>query len=128
MKKKGMLLFVVLVLMAWPVGIYASSPPCPPPSPGVPSAPNVNNMMGPASYNVIGNALQLKEKAHSLFDQAEEQGLDVSEFEEMLNKADALLEKAQKISRVNPIPATNMAREALGLYEQVISDLEALLG
>ncbi len=103
-------------------------PPTYPASPGVPSAPNVNNMMGPASYNIIGNALQLKEKAHSLFDQAVEQGLDVSEFEAILNKADALLENAQKIGRVNPIPATNMAREALGLYEDVISDLEALLG
>ena len=128
MKKKGTLLFVVLVLVAWPMGIYASYPPTYPASPGVSSAPNVNNMMGPASYNTIGNALQLKEKAHSLFDQAVEQGLDVSEFEEILNKADALLEKAQKIGRVNPIPATNMAREALGLYEDVISDLEALLG
>jgi hypothetical protein len=100
----------------------------PPPSPSVPSVPNPNNMMGPATNNVIGNALDLKEKAHSLFDQAEEQDLDVSEFEDLLARADALLEMAQKIARVNPIPAGNMAREAAEIYDQIISDLEAMLG
>ncbi|MGD2250097.1 MAG: hypothetical protein PVF58_16965 [Candidatus Methanofastidiosia archaeon] len=100
----------------------------PPPSPPVPSVPNPNSMMGPAANNVIGKALELKEKANSLFDQAEEQDLDVTEFEDILEKADALLEKAQKIARVNPIPAGNMAREASELYNQLISDLEALLG
>jgi hypothetical protein len=130
MKKNGILLLLLMVITlptvaAFTPGIHVVTPP-PPAPPTTP--PNINNMMGPAANNVIGTALDLKEKAHSLFDQAEEQDLDVSEFEDILEEADALLEMAQKIARVNPIPAGNMAREAANLYEQIISDLEALLG
>jgi hypothetical protein len=130
MKKNGILLLLLMVITlptvaAFTPGIHVVTPP-PPAPPATP--PNINNMMGPAANNVIGTALALKEKAHSLFDQAEEQDLDVSEFEDLLEEADALLEMAQKIARVNPIPAGNMAREAANLYEQIISDLEALLG
>lgn len=85
-------------------------------------------MMGPAAYSAIGNPSELKEKAHSLFDQAMEQGLNVEEIADIIAKADALLERAEKIKRANPIPASNMAREAAQLYESVISNLEALLG
>lgn len=81
-----------------------------------------------AALSVIDNTLQLKEKAHSLFSQAEEQDLDVLKIKDVLGEADALLEKAQNIGRANPISAAHMAGEAAELYEQVISDLEALLG
>ena len=126
MKKKSILLIGMLILAAYPVSVYASIT-CVPPSP-TPQAPNASNMMGPAAHNALGNALQLKENAHSLLDQAMEQGLDVSEIEDLIEKADALLEKAQKIGRANPIPAANMARGAAQIYENAISDLEALLG
>lgn len=126
MKKKSILLIGLLILVAYPVGALAVTI-CIPPSPP-PQAPNISNMMGPAAHSALGNALQLKEKAHSLLDQAMEQDLDVSEIEDLIAKADALLEKAQMIGRANPIPAANMAREAAQIYEDAISDLEALLG
>ena len=125
MKKKSIPLFAIVILVVLPVGVYACS--CPPP-PRPPLAPNTGNMMGPAAYSAISNASDLKEKAHSLLDQAMEQDLDVTDLEDLIAKADALLEKAEKIKRANPIPAGNMAREAAQLYESIISDLEALLG
>lgn len=130
MKKNGILLLLLMVITLPTMAALtpATTVITPPPPPAPPTAPpNINNMMGPAANNVIGTALDLKENAHSLFDQAEEQDVDVSEFEDILEEADALLEMAQKIARVNPIPAGNMAREAAELYEQIISDLEALL-
>ncbi|KYK35640.1 MAG: hypothetical protein HXS48_22725 [Theionarchaea archaeon] len=125
MKKKGILLIGMLVCIAYPVSVYAT---CGPPPSQPPLAPNALNMMGPAAHNAVNNALQLKEKAHSLLDQAMEMDLDVEEIEDLIAEADALLEKAQKIMRANPIPASNMAREAAQIYENAISDLEALLG
>ncbi|KYK36775.1 MAG: hypothetical protein HXS46_01325 [Theionarchaea archaeon] len=124
MKKIGLLLLGALVLTACPVGavICTTNPPTPP-TPG-----NSNSMMSGPAYHAVKNAQQLKEKAHSLLDQAMEQDLDVSEIEDIIAKADALLEMAEKIKKANPIPANNMAREAAELYEQAISDLEALLG
>ena len=126
MKKKVIFILATLILAALPVSVCSYI--CPPPPYPAPPAPNASNMMGPAAHNAISIALELKEKAHSLLDQAMEQDLDVSEIEDLIEKADALLEKAQKIGRVNPIPAANMAREAAAMYEQAISDLEALLG
>ena len=125
MKKKLFLLGIV-VLVALPASVMAGWAPPNPPTPS--NTGNTNSMMGPSAQNALGTALGLKEKAHSLLDQALEQDLDVSEFEDLLDKADALLEKAQKILRANPIPAGNMLREAAQMYENVISDLEALLG
>jgi ElaB/YqjD/DUF883 family membrane-anchored ribosome-binding protein len=124
MKKPIALLLVLAAVMVCPVGAYVCGPP--PAAPGNPT--NSNSMMGPAAYNAVDEALDLKEKAHSLFDQAMEQDLDVTEIEDLIEKADSLLEEAQKIMRSNPIPATNMAREAQDTYEQIISNLEALLG
>lgn len=126
MKKKGILLLGMLVVLVFPVSVLAV---CGPPPSATPSTPtNSNSMMSAAAHNAIQNALKLKEKAHSLLDQAMEQDLDVSEIEALLEEADALLEKAQQIGRANPIPAGNMAREAAQIYEDAISDLEALLG
>ncbi len=127
MKKKGIFLLGILVLVAFPVGVQAVCVTTPnPPAPSNPG--NSNSMMGPASQNALMNALDLKEKAHSLLDQAMEQDLDVEEIEKLIDKADELVEKAKKILRVNPIPAGNMLREAAEMYENAISDLEALLG
>lgn len=127
MKKKGLLLLGMLVVLVFPVSVLATVP-VPPPS-ATPSTPtNSNSMMSPVARNAIENALKLKEKAHLLLDQAMEQDLDVSEIEALIEEADALLEKAQQMERTNPIPAGNMAREAAQIYEDAISDLEALLG
>ena len=126
MKKKSILFVGILVLAAYPVGLCAGW--CGPPPSVTPQAPTVGNMMGPAAHSALANALEWKEKAHALLDQALEQDLEVSEFEDAIAKADELLAKAQKIARANPIPASNMAREAAQIYEDVVSDLEALLG
>ena len=126
MKKKGIFLLVVLFLLAGPVGVHAVAvaPPSPPPPP---AAPSPNSMMAPAAQNALSSALELKEKAHSLLDQAAERGLDVSDIEGLIAEADALVEKAQKIVRANPIPASNMLREAAEMYEDSIPYLEDLL-
>jgi hypothetical protein len=126
MKKICIFMLGALLLSVYPVAANAicGPPPSTPPKP----PPNCNNMMGPTAQNALGNLLQLKEKAESLLDQAIEQGLDVTDIQEMLDKANALLEMAEKIKMANPIPANNMMLEAQQLYEDAISDLEALLG
>jgi hypothetical protein len=126
MKRKSILFVGILVLVAYPVGLCAGW--CGPPPSVTPQAPTVGNMMGPAAHSVLGNALEWKEKAHALLDQALAQDLDVSEIEDAIAKADDLFTKAQKIARANSIPACNMAREAAQIYENAASDLEALLG
>ncbi len=126
MKIKAILLLGMLVFLVGPV-----SAPCvvSPPSPPAPAVPlSTNSAMNGAVNNVVDMALSLKEKVHSLLDQAMEQDLDVSDIEDMIEKADALLENAQKIMRANPVAAGNMAREAAEMYEDALSDLEALLG
>lgn len=124
MKKHILLLGMLLVVC--PASVLACAPSSSTSTP--PVIMNSNSMMGGASVNAAGTALQLKEKAHSLLDQAIGQGLDVSEIADLIAEADALLEKAQQILRFNPIPANNMAREAAQIYEDAVSDLEALLG
>jgi hypothetical protein len=128
MKKKALFLLGILVLAIYPVcaGAVVVVPPPPVPSPG--GGMNSNSMMASASHNAVSAALKLKEEAHTLLDDAIENGLDVSNIEAALAEADALLEKAQNIAIANPIPANNMAREAAQIYENAISDLKALLG
>ncbi len=126
MKIKAIFLLGMLVFLVGQVSANCVITPLNPPAPGVPLS--TNTAMNGAANNVVGMALSLKEKAHSLLDQAMEQDLDVSEIEGMIEKADALLEKAQTIMRANPVAASNMAREAAQIYEDAISDLEALLG
>ena len=129
MKKKAILLLGMMVFLAGSVGAKLVVVPITPPNPPAPAVPlSTNTAMGGGGANAVSMALDLKEKAHSLLDQAMEQDLDVSEIEDAIEKADALLEKAQKSMRVNPIAASNMAREAAEIYEDAISDLEALLG
>ena len=116
------ILFIIAILMVYPVTVYGCTTPPPSSSPSS-TAPS---MIGPAK-NALGTALQLKETAYSLLNQAGEKGFTISDIADSISEADALLEKAQKIVRVNPIPASNMAREAITIYEKAISDLEALL-
>ena len=85
-------------------------------------------MMSATAYNASSSAFTLREEAHTLLDQAEGQGLNVSGIADSIAEADALLEKAQEIAWANPIPSNNMAIEAISIYESAISDLEALLG
>jgi len=125
MKTKGLLVLGMLFFTVYPAAAVVVVAP-PPVSPATPV--NTNSMMGPAAQNSLSTALVLMENAHALLDQAMEQGLDVTEISDAAAKADALIEKAQKIARANPIPAASMLREAVGIYEQAISDLEALLG
>lgn len=126
MKKICIVVLGALLLSCYPVAAsyICGPPPSAPPKP----PPNCNNMMGPSAQNALGNVLLLKEKALSLLDQAMEQDLDVTEIEALINEANALLEMAEKIKLANPIAAHNMMLEAQQMYENAISDLEALLG
>ncbi|MFQ6088608.1 MAG: hypothetical protein ACE5K0_06870 [Candidatus Methanofastidiosia archaeon] len=99
----------------------------PPPGP-IPITRPTNPSLIPLALNAINTALQLKEEAHSLLDEATGKELEVSEIADAMAEADALLEKAQKIMRFNPIAARNMALEAQKMYEKAIADLEELLG
>jgi hypothetical protein len=126
MKKICIFMLGVLLISVYPVATLAICGP--PPSAPPKSPPNCNNMMGPTAQNALGNVLQLQEQAQSLLDQALEQDLDVEGIEDMLEEANALLEMADKIKLANPIAAHNMMLEALQIYENAISDLEALLG
>jgi hypothetical protein len=128
MNIKVFLVVGMLVVMAYPAAAFLVVAPVPPVCPPVLRTPNTNAMMSPASVNALPTALQKGETARTLLDQALQKGFDVSEISEALAKADALLEKAQKIAVANPIPASNMVREALAIYNTAISDLEALLG
>lgn len=129
MKKEVLLLPVMLVLLAGSVGAIAVVVPITPPNPPAPAVPSsTNTAMSGGSTNVVDSTLKLKEKAYSLLDQATNQDLNVKEINDALGEADKLLEEAQKRVRTNPIAASNMAREAAKIYENAISDLEALLG
>ena len=126
MNTKGLILLGILLFAAYPAVALACTPPAPAPPPSSPLSSN--SMMGPAASNGLNAALQLSAKAHALLDQATEQGFDVSNISDFIAEADALLEKAQKIRICNPIPASNMIREASAVYAEAISELEALLG
>lgn len=129
---KGLLLLGMVLLTTYPTAALACNPPPgplpPPPPPPAPLAPiNSNSMMGPASNSGLGFAFQLSANAHSLLDQAMERGINVSDISYSIAKADALVEKAQKIRISNPIPASNITREAIKIYEAAIFELETLL-
>lgn len=129
---KGLILLGILFFATYPTVALACPPPASAPAPPPAPAPSVplssNSMMGPAASNGLNAVLQLSAKAHALLDQATEQGFDVSNISDFIAEADALLEKAQKIRICNPIPASNMIREASAVYAEAISELEALLG
>ncbi len=125
--KKSLLLLGIALIIASPMAANAVVLPSPPPPPP-PSPTNPNAMMGPTAYNILGTALQLKGDAHSFLDQAAQKNLDVTAISDSIAEADALLEQAQKIVICNPIPASNMLREAISMYEKAISDLKLLLG
>ncbi len=125
--------FVVLGILVAACPAVASAcipPPVPPPAPA-PIAPqmpaNTNTLMGPVAGNGLSTALALRTDAHALLDQAVGQGLDVSGISDSIAEADALLEKAQKM-RANPIPANNLTREAIKIYNEAISELKELIG
>jgi hypothetical protein len=125
MKRKGMILSGVLVLMACSAAIVGGNvAPIAPPLSTTPYSPNVS--MVPAAVNAYNAALGLKEDAQSLLDQAEGMALDVGDIADAIAEADSLLERAEKIMRVHPIAAINMIKEATQLYENAISDLNAL--
>ncbi len=58
-----------------------------------------------------------------------EQEFDASEIEDAIQKADELLkEEDRKIMKSDPTRARSMMEEATEIYENAVSDLEALLG
>lgn len=125
MKRKGMILIGVLVLMACSAAIVGGDVvPISPPMSTTPYSPSVS--LVPAAVNAYNAALELKEDAQSLLDEAEGMGLDVGDIGDTIAEADSLLEKAEKIMRVHPIAAMNMIREAAQLYENAISELNEL--
>jgi hypothetical protein len=127
MKMKSLIVLGLLFLTLCPAAVLGCLPAAPPPAPLPPIPSNSNISMSPTASSGIGAGLQLQTTAHTLLDEADEKGIDVSAISELIEQADALLEKAQMIRIANPIPANNMAREAITLYEQAISKLEALL-
>ena len=127
MKMNSLILLGLLFLTLYPAAVLGCLPAAPPPAPLPPIPSGSNISMSPTASSGISAALQLQTTAHTLLDEANEKGIDVSAISELIVQADALLKKAQKIRIANPIPANNMAREALQIYEQVISELEALL-
>lgn len=126
MKMKLVILLGMLLVLSFPAAANAVI--CPPPPHPVPQTPNSNSMMGPLARTTLDTVLSSQEKAHSLLDQASEQDLDVEDIANSISEADALVEKAKQIVLSNPIAALNMLREAAEIYENAISDLEALLG
>jgi hypothetical protein len=125
MNVKGLLVLGMLLIAIYPAAAVVVVP-LNPPAPSAP--PTCNSMMSATAYNASSSAFTLREEAHTLLDQAEGQGLNVSGIADSIAEADALLEKAQEIAWANPIPSNNMAIEAISIYESAISDLEALLG
>ena len=125
MKRKGMILIGVLVLMACSAAVVGGNVAPIPPSSVPPYSPHVS--MVPKAVNAYDAAFGLKEDAQSLLDEAEGKGLNVGDIADAIAEADSLLEKAEKIMRIHPIAAINMIREATELYENAISDLKALL-
>ncbi|MBU6996802.1 MAG: hypothetical protein HXS41_14850 [Theionarchaea archaeon] len=126
MKANYMVVLSMLLLLNFSASVgalssYSSSP-------SVPQPPNSNGMMAPLAQTTLSKVLSLQEKTHSLLDQAMEQDLDVEDIEALISEADALVEKAKQIILSNPIAALNMLRQAAEIYENAISDLEALLG
>ena len=123
MKMKGLFLLGILFLAVYPIAAVVPPPPAPAPL----TRPNPSNMMSPVAQSSLNTALQLRSEAHSLLDQATEKELDVSSIADSIARADALLEEAQKIVRVNPIPALSRIREAINMYNKAIADLKQVL-
>lgn len=82
-----------------------------------------------AKYNIT-RAQDLKEKSNDLLSDALGQGLDTSEIEELLVKADQYLETAQKLCAegTNCVAGNWNVLKAIQLYNQAIDKLEELLG
>jgi hypothetical protein len=125
MKRKGMILVGVLILMACSAAMVGSNVAPTAPFSATPYSPHVSVV--PKAVNAYNAAVGLKEDAQSLLDEAEGKGLNVGDIADAIAEADSLLEKAGKIMRIHPIAAMNMMREAAELYENAISDLKALL-
>ncbi len=126
MKATYFILLGVMLLTFYPAAAVVAPLP-PPPVSQVSQPPNINSMMSPAAQNLLNTALQLKDEAQSLLDQATEKQLDVATITDSLAEADALVENAQKIAMCNPIPAGNMLRQAIEIYNKAVSDLKSLL-
>ena len=93
------------------------------------TGPTANEMMKPLSSTRIAQAESLKEEAFVLLQEAIEKGIDISEAQAMIEKADKFLIDAKKsFSSGNYIAANTLALEAIGLYQQAIETLETLLG
>jgi hypothetical protein len=125
MKRKGMILVGVLILMACSAAMVGGNVAPTAPISSTPYSPHVS--MVPKAVNAYNAAVGLKEDAQSLLDEAEGKGLNVGDIADAIAEADSLLEKAEKIMRTHPIAAINMIKEAAELYENAISDLKALL-
>lgn len=82
-----------------------------------------------AAYNSVHAALFYQGEADTLYDQAMAKGLDVSVVDDLLAKAYALLAEAQACFEKGDYRcAGRKALDAVYLYLQAISELDALLG
>ena len=88
-----------------------------------------NKMMQARAAYCIKEAESLKEQVHHLLQETTEKGLDVSEIQSLIEKADELLANArEQYLSGNYIAANNLALEALNLYLQAMEILKSLLG
>ena len=93
------------------------------------TAPIYNFLMRPLARHRISQANSLKEKAQLLLEEAAKKELDISEAQFLINKADDLLENAEKLYLSgNYISANNFALQAIDFYEQTIEILRILIG
>ncbi len=82
-----------------------------------------------AKYN-ISLAQNLKEEAEELLTEAQGQGLDTAEIEEIMAKAEEFLETAEQFCKesTNCVAGNWNALKAMELYNQAIDELKKLLG
>ncbi|MBU7029581.1 MAG: hypothetical protein HXS48_21795 [Theionarchaea archaeon] len=88
----------------------------------------MQNLMQPLAAYRISQTESLKEIAHTLLQEAVGKGLDVSEVQSLIEKADELFVRAKEsYSSGNYIAANTLALEAINLYQQAIEILKELL-
>lgn len=88
-----------------------------------------NKMIKPLASTRISQAESLKEKAHSLLQEAVGKGIDVSQVQTLVEKAnESLADAKEQYISCNYIAANTLALEAIDLYQRAIGILEGLLG
>ena len=87
-----------------------------------------NNQMRPLAQHNMGEAQELSDHVEDLLSQAEAQGIDTSDVEELLEGAEKLLVKAQELFIEGNYTASNTcSMDAIEAFGEIIAVLEGLL-